>query len=335
MLAKANNKIKALGLLSGGLDSILATKLILEQGIDVIAVNFTSPFCLCNSGGKCHAIKAAEMLNIPIKIVPKGKDYLKVLKNPKYGYGSGMNPCIDCRIYMLKKAKALARKFGAKFIFTGEVLDERPMSQHFKALKIIEREAGLENKIVRPLSAKLLPETEAEKKGWVDRSKFLGIRGRSRKPQIRLAKEKNITDYPSPSGGCLLTYKEFANKFKDLIQHKKRITFNDILLLKIGRHFRFGKNKIIVGRNKLENDTLLRLKGKWDYIFNVPNYGSPITLLQGPKTKEAIKAAASLTARYSDAKTEPQVLVNYGRNSLENSIVVKPYSDEEASKLRI
>ncbi len=335
MLAKTKCKIKALGLLSGGLDSILATKLMLEQGIEVIAVNFTSPFCLCNTKGKCHAIEVAKKFNIPIKIVPKGKDYLKILRNPKYGYGSGMNPCIDCRIYMLKKAKALAKKLGAKFIFTGEVLDERPMSQHFKALKIIEREAGLENKIVRPLSAKLLPETEAEKKGWVDRSKLLAIRGRSRKPQIQLAKEKNITDYPCPSGGCLLTYKEFANKFKDLIQNKKRISLNDILLLKIGRHFRFGKNKIIVGRNEQENNELLKLKNKWDYIFNVPGYGSPITLLQGPKTKEAIKIAASLTARYSDAKTKNEVLVNYGRNSFDKSIIVKPCSDEEALKLRI
>lgn len=334
MVAKAKYKIKALGLFSGGLDSILAAKLMQEQGIEVIAVNFTSPFSLCSSRGECNAVKAAEKLNIPIKVIFKGKDYLKILRNPKYGYGSGMNPCVDCRIYMLKKAKALARKLGAKFIFTGEVLDERPMSQNFKALKIIEKEAGLENKIVRPLSAKLLPETEAEKKGWVDRSKLLAIHGRSRKPQIQLAKEKNITDYPCPSGGCLLTYKEFANKFKDLIQHKKKITFNDILLLKIGRHFRFGKNKIIIGRNKLENDELLHLKNKWDYIFNVPGYGSPITLLQGPKTKEAIKAASSLTARYSDAKTEPQVLVNYKRN-FEKSIIVKPYSDEEVSKLRI
>ncbi len=236
---------------------------------------------------------------------------------------------------MLKKAKALARKLGAKFIFTGEVLDERPMSQHFRALKIIEREAGLENKIVRPLSAKLLPETEAERKGWIDRNKLLAIRGRSRKPQIQFAKEKNITDYPCPSGGCLLTYREFANKFKDLIQHKKRISLNDILLLKIGRHFRFGKNKIIVGRDEKENNELLKLKNKWDYVFNVPGYGSPITLLQGPKTKEAIKVAASLTARYSDARTKNEVLVNYGRESLDKSIVVKPYSDEEVAKLRI
>ncbi|MCP2604965.1 7-cyano-7-deazaguanine synthase, partial [Candidatus Aminicenantes bacterium AH-873-B07] len=159
--------MKALALLSGGLDSTLAVKLVLEQGIDVIAIKFTSPFCLCNQKGKCYAIEVAKKFDIPIKVINKGKEYLKIIKNPKYGYGSGMNPCIDCRIFMLRKAKKYAKELGAKFIFTGEVLNERPMSQHFKALKIIEKEAGLKGKIVRPLSAKLLPKTEAEKKGWI------------------------------------------------------------------------------------------------------------------------------------------------------------------------
>lgn len=326
--------IKALGLLSGGLDSTLAVKLMLDQGVDVVAVKFTSPFCLCDSGGRCYAAEAAKKFNVPILIVDKGREYLRILRNPKHGYGSGMNPCIDCRIYMLKKAKAIAKRVGAKFIFTGEVLDERPMSQHFRALRIIERESGLEGKILRPLSAKLLPETEAERKGWVDRSKLLDIRGRSRRRQMGLAKEKGITDYPCPSGGCLLTYKEFARKVKDLFEHKKRISLNDILLLKVGRHFRLGKNKIIVGRDKAENERLMGLKGKHDYAFAVLTCGSPITLLQGPKTRRAIETAASLTARYSDAKTD-KVVVNYGRDGFENSIEVRRATDEELSKLRI
>jgi tRNA U34 2-thiouridine synthase MnmA/TrmU len=325
--------MKALGLLSGGLDSTLAVKLILDQGIDVIAINFTSPFCLCGRGG-CGAVEVAKKFNIPLKIVQKGEDYLKIIRNPKHGYGKNMNPCIDCRIYILKKAKKYAKKIGASLIFTGEVLDERPMSQHMKALKIIEKEAGLEDKILRPLSAKLLPETEAEKKGWVNREKLLEIRGRSRKPQIELAKKFKINDYPCPSGGCLLTYKEFADKVRDLFEHKKKVSIKDVEILKIGRHFRFRKNKIIVGRNKGDNERLLKQKGKDDYFFEVPVYGSPITLLQGPKTKEAIKKAAGLTARYSDVKGG-KVLVEFGRKKLNKSIIVKPISEENIKRMRI
>jgi tRNA U34 2-thiouridine synthase MnmA/TrmU len=326
--------MKAVALLSGGLDSTLAVKLILDQGIDVIALKFSSPFCLCDQGGKCYALESARKFNIPLKTMYKGEDYLKVLRKPKFGYGSGMNPCVDCRIFMLKKAKAYAEEIGAQFIFTGEVLDERPMSQHYKTLKIIEREAGLEGKIVRPLSAKLLPETEAEKMGWVDRNQLLDIRGRSRKPQIALAKKLEVTDYPCPSGGCLLTYREFANKVRDLFKHKKRVTLKDVELLKVGRHFRLGENKFIVGRNEAENKALLRLKNKTDFVFEVPDCGSPITILQDKKLKEAIEFAARLTAAYSDAEGE-KVLVKYGRLEPTINITVTPMSEQEISKFRI
>src|SRR3990170_4894674 len=162
------SKIKALGLLSGGLDSILATELILNQGIKVEAINFISPFCLCKKGG-CGAAEAAKQLGVPLKVISVGKEYLRVVRKPKHGYGRNMNPCIDCRILMAKKAKKYAKEIGAAFIFTGEVLDERPMSQHFKAMKIIEEESGLKGRLLRPLSARLLPETVIEKKGLVDR----------------------------------------------------------------------------------------------------------------------------------------------------------------------
>ena len=324
--------VKALGLLSGGLDSTLAVKLILDQGIDVEALKFTSPFCQCDKGGKCHAAEAAKKFKIQLKTIDKGKDYLKILRHPKYGYGSGMNPCIDCRIYTLKKAKKYAKEIGANFIFTGEVLGQRPMSQHMKALNIIEKEAGLEGKILRPLSAKLLPITEAERNDLVDRSKLLGISGRGRKEQIETAKRLKI-DYPCPSGGCLLTDKEFAKKIRDLFKNKKRIARNDLEHLKIGRHFRFEKSKIIVGRNEKENKRLLELKQKTDYMFEVPNIGSPTTLLQGSKTKEAIEKAAQLTARYSDAK-EGETIVKYGNKNLTKSLVVS-VNFGEISKLRI
>lgn len=326
--------MRALALLSGGLDSTLAVKLIQEQGIDVVAVNFTSPFCLCGKGG-CGAAEVAKKLKIPIKIIPVGEDYLKTLRNPKYGYGKNMNPCIDCRIFMLKKAKEYAEKIGASFLFTGEVLNERPMSQHRKALSIIEKETGLEGKILRPLSAKWLPETEAEKKGWVDRKKLLDIKGRSRKKQIELASKFSIKDYPCPAGGCLLTYKEFAAKLRDLFKHKRKVGIKDVNLLKIGRHFRFGRNKIIVGRNEAENKLLEKMKGRNDYIFEVPNCGSPITLLQGSKTREAIKKAAALTLRYSDEKEEKVAAVQFGREKMDKSVVVSALDDSEIEKLRI
>ena len=325
--------MKALALLSGGLDSILAVKLIQEQGIDVVAVNFTSPFCLCGRSG-CGAAGMAEQLEIPLKIMNVGEDYLKILRNPKYGYGKNMNPCIDCRIFMFKKAKKYAEEIGASFLFTGEVLNERPMSQHRKALTVTEKEAGLEGKILRPLSAKLLPETEAEKKGWVNREKLLDIRGRSRKKQIKLTKEFGIKDYPCPAGGCLLTYKEFAAKIRDLFIQKKKVGIKDINLLKIGRHFRFGKNKIIVGRNEAENKQLERMRGKNDYCFEVPDCGSPITLLQGPKTREAERKSAALTLRYSDIKLG-EALVKFGREKMDKSVVVPALDASEIEKLRI
>jgi tRNA U34 2-thiouridine synthase MnmA/TrmU len=326
-------KMKALGLLSGGLDSTLATRMVLDQGLEVEAINFVSPFCLCEKGG-CGAVGAAKKLNIQLKVVSVGKEYLKIIRNPKHGYGRNMNPCIDCRIFMLRWARKYAKEVGASFIFTGEVLGERPMSQHRQALEIIEREAGLKGKILRPLSAKILPRTEAEEKGWISRERLLDIKGRSRKKQIETAREFNITDYPCPGGGCLLTYKEFADKLRDLFEHKKRITLGDVLLLKVGRHFRFEENKIVVGRNESENKTLLQSKAKNDYCFEAQECGSPITLLQGRKTRRAVKAAAALTAYYSDQKTG-EVHVKFNDASMEKSMLISIPSKEEVEKLRI
>jgi len=326
-------KVKALALLSGGLDSTLAAKLILNQGIDVVAVNFVTPFCLCKKSG-CEATEAAKQLGVPLKVVNVGDEYLKRVRKPKHGYGRNMNPCIDCRIFMAKKAKKYAKEIGASFIFTGEVLDERPMSQHSKAMKIIEEESGLKGKILRPLSAKLLPETVIEKKSLVDREKLLDIRGRSRKPQIKLAEKFNIKGYPCPAGGCLLTCREYSNKLRDLFKHKKRCSVVDVSLLKVGRHFRFGKNKIVVGRNEAENKILTAKRERNDYYFEVADVGSPITVLQGAKTKNAIRAAAALTAFYSDAKSD-KVIVNFGRESLDKSIMVSIPTRAEVESLRI
>ncbi len=326
-------KVKALALLSGGLDSILATEVILKQGIEVEALNFAGPFCLCKKGG-CGAAEAAKQLGVPLKVMSVGNDYLRMVRNPKHGYGRNMNPCIDCRIFMMKRAKKYARQTGAAFIFTGEVLDERPMSQHYKAMKIIEEESGLKGKLLRPLSAKLLPKTEAEKQGLVSREALLNIRGRSRKPQISLAKEFSIVDYPCPAGGCLLTYKEFANKLRDFFKHRKRCSLADVALLKVGRHFRFGDSKIIVGRNETENKVLAVRKLRNDFLFEIPEISGPITVLQGKKNKAAIEMAAALTAFYSDAKTQ-KVAVNFGRERLDKSVTVSVPSKEEVDNIRV
>jgi len=241
---------------------------------------------------------------------------------------------VDCRIFLLKKAKRYAKEMGAAFIFTGEVVGQRPMSQHKATLDLIEREAGLKGKIVRPLSAKLLPKTEAEEKGLINKEDLMDISGRSRKKQIELTKKFNITKYPCAGGGCLLTDKEFARKLRDLFEHKKRITVKEVNLLKVGRHFRLGKNKIIVGRNKAENELLMRAKRKGDYAFEVPNCGSPITILEGPKTKAAIKTAAELTLSHSDNKCS-DATVNFGKEELNKKMEVSPLSREEVDNLRI
>jgi tRNA U34 2-thiouridine synthase MnmA/TrmU len=307
--------------------------MMLDQGLNVEAVNFMSPFCLCRKGG-CGAVEVAKNLRVPLKTIKVGEEYLKIVRKPRFGYGRNMNPCIDCRIFMLKRARKYAEETGASFIFTGEVLGQRPMSQHGRTLGIIEEEAGLKGKILRPLSAKLLPPTEAEKKGLVNREKLLDIEGRSRKKQISLAKELKVTEYSCPGGGCLLTYKEFACKLRDLFENKKRVSLKDVRLLKVGRHFRSGKNKIIVGRNEAETRLLRRMKMANDYCFEAQDTGSPITLLQGPKTRTAVKRAAELTVYYSDRK-QSVVLVKFGKGELDKSLRTPILSREKVEKLRI
>lgn len=322
-------KIKAVCLFSGGLDSILAVKLIQNQGVEVFAIHFVSPFF----GDKKGCQEKAKDLGVSLKIVDLGKELLKILRRPKHGFGKGANPCIDCHTLMLKEAKKYAKEIGAQFLVSGEVLGERPFSQNKNALTVIEREAGVSGILLRPLSAKLLPKTKPEKVGLVDREKLLSISGRRREEQLKLAKKFGIKDFPTPAGGCLLTEKEFATKVKDLLEHKKRIKPFGFKLLKIGRHFRCEGNKIIVGRNEEENKELLKLKDKSDFVFEVVKYPSPITLLQGPKNKRAIEMAARLTAYYSDFKGN-QVKVGYGKKMKKQTSVSLP-KKEEVEKLRI
>ena len=332
MLIKAMTKVKALAMFSGGLDSILAIKLIQSQGINVEALNFCGFFCSCKSANS--APEAARKLGVPLRTVEVDKRYLKMLRNPKHGYGRNMNPCVDCKIFMLKEAKKYAKKIGASFVFTGEVLGERPKSQHYSALRVIEEEAGLKGRLLRPLSAKLLPETAIEKSGLVNRDKLLAIHGRSRKPQIALAREFGVSDFPAPAGGCLLTEIDFAKRLRDLFQHRKRFGVRDVSLLRLGRHFRLGENKIIVGRNEKENKALVEGKKASDYIFEVSAFPGPVTLLQGKKTRKTIKAAAELTAFHSDIKTGI-VAVQFRKDQIVESILVKAPNRADVDKLRL
>jgi tRNA U34 2-thiouridine synthase MnmA/TrmU len=319
--------MKAVGLLSGGLDSTLAVKMILEMGVDVVALKFTSPFCQCDSGGCCHAAEVAREMGVPLEMLPKGDDYLAVVRKPRHGYGVGMNPCIDCRIFMLKKAKEYMESCGAAFLFTGEVLGQRPMSQHRRAMETIEKECGLEGKIVRPLSAHHLAPTEAEINGWIDREKLLGIHGRGRKPQFAMAEAYGLKGFACPAGGCLLTDKNFAARLRDLFQHRETVTLRDIPLLKSGRHFRWGERKIICGRDEVDNKKLKAFCGDKDKLLSCVDCMGPIVLVEDPLDEATVRVAAEIAAAYSRAETD-EVLVRYKGGGATSEIWVKRQTKE-------
>ncbi|MFH1623913.1 MAG: hypothetical protein ABID54_02005 [Pseudomonadota bacterium] len=303
---------KAIALLSGGLDSTLAVKLILEQGIEVEAVNFVSAFCTCtSSNSRCLEGKsAADKLGIKLRVFNISRELVELVRHPKYGYGRNMNPCLDCRIFTFKKAGEYMKEGGASFLITGEVLGERPMSQRRDAMRIIERDSGLDGLILRPLSAKLLSPTTPEKEGLVDRERLLAIQGRSRKPQIALAEKLGINDYPCPAGGCLLTDPGFAKRMRDLMNHIPNFTLNDVHLLKIGRHFRLSpRAKIIVGRNEKENKKLATFALEGDLIYKVLDFPGPVTVVRGELEDPLSEIPARITATYSKAKNEKEVNV--------------------------
>ncbi len=332
--------MKAIALLSGGLDSTLAARLVLDQGADLEALNFMTVFCTCtNRGATCLASqKAVETLGIPLKVFNVSEEYLNVVRNPKHGYGSNMNPCIDCRIFMLKKAKAYMEESGASFIVTGEVLGQRPMSQRRDAMRLIEKEAGLEGLILRPLSAQFLPVTVPEREGWIDREKLLNIQGRSRKPQMKLAEQFNIRDYPCPAGGCLLTDPGFGRRMRDLMDHNPDFSLNDVHLLKFGRHFRLSPEvKLVVGRNEEENQKIETFSQAGDILLKTVHYPGPLSLLRGEAEETEMDKAASITARYSKAKGLGKIEVNFRKIEEEEnqSLFVSPISESEIKGLMI
>jgi tRNA-specific 2-thiouridylase len=299
---------QAIALLSGGLDSILALRLMLGQGLNIVAVHMVTPFCTCTSGRGCSAWQVARRLGVPVRAIPVGDDYVAMVRNPQHGRGANLNPCIDCRIYLFTLAKRLMEETGAQFIFTGEVLGERPMSQRRVALRQIEQAAGLEGKILRPLSAQFFPPTDAEKGGLVDRSQLLRIQGRSRAPQMKLAAELGENDYPCPAGGCLLTDPLFCRKVEDAFAHDE-LTVDDMLLLRHGRHYRLPDgSRLAAGKNERENRALRGLARAGDVVLALPHgLPGPLAVLRRARSEATVHLAAQIVAALSDLATEASV----------------------------
>ena len=328
---------RAVALLSGGLDSTLAVRLMLDQGIEVHALNASTPFCTCNRGGRCESERVAEEFGIPLRRVVLTDEFLTVLRNPKHGYGSGMNPCLDCRMLLFTKGKKYMQEIGAGFVFTGEVLGQRPMSQHLRAMQRIDAETGLEGRVLRPLSAKLLPPTLPETEGVVQRDKLLAMHGRTRKPQMRLAAEKGIRDYPCPAGGCRLTDPGFARRMRDLMTYKPDFDLADVELLKVGRHFRLSPHaQVVVGRQESENALLRGLTKPTDILLEARDDVGALALLRGDRADANVSRAAAIVARYSDAP-EGEVAVRYTTADMtaESVMSVMRLDEQELARLRV
>lgn len=319
-------KRKALALLSGGLDSTLAVKMMLDMGINVEALNFTSPFCTCtgkNSGCKSEAVRVAQEFNIPIKVIHKGLDYLEIVRNPTHGYGKGVNPCVDCRIYLLRKAREYMSECGADFVITGEVLGQRPMSQRRDSLRVIERESGLEGLLLRPLSAQHFEPTIPEMEGWVDREKLLAIKGRSRKELFELADELDVKNYPCPAGGCLLTELSFVPKMRDVFDHCNELDLRDFRLLKIGRHCRIGeRTKVIIGRDESDNNLLEAARQEGEAAISWLDGNTPVAVINGRQDQEHLELASRILLRYTRAEAGASCRISVHQNGVEQIITV-------------
>ena len=331
-------KKKVVALLSGGLDSQLAVRMMQKQGFEVSAVAIKTPFCDFDCGRGCgfEIRERADDLNVNLKTVYLGDEYIEMLKHPKYGRGAGFNPCVDCRSMMFDAAKKHMEEIGADFIISGEVLGQRPMSQHKQALKTIEKESELEGKIVRPLSGRLLPKTDPEKDGLIKREDLGMIRGRTRRAQLEMAKEFGIENPPNAGGGCLLTDPAFGLRAKDLFEHIETPTTNDIDLLKIGRHHRLDeRTKLVVGRNKEENDMIQALALPEDILLETRDYVGPTSILRGSTAKEYLKLAASITLRYSDSPKSEKNYVKVIKNDTNEELFVESAKESDYIKLRI
>jgi len=344
--------VKGIGLVSGGLDSTLAVKVIRDQGIEVIAVNFSTGFCRSDhhramgrfgadqDPGRLRneALRAGADLGVPVRVVDISEDYMDVILRPKHGYGANMNPCVDCRAYMLAAASKIMEEEGADFVFTGEVLGQRPMSQHLRAMKVIEKDAGLTGRLLRPLSAQLLAATLPEREGWVDRESLLRLQGRTRKPQLALAREAELTDIPSPAGGCCyLTDKVYSSRFHDHLMHLaegEKPGAKDVLMMKVGRHFRISPAlKLVIARDEAECNFLTHFFPELPSLEAVDAVG-PVAVAQPRKgyspTPAEYATMAALVARYGKGKDATAVKVSIRGGKAEEVVEVSPLVDDAA-----
>lgn len=323
--------MRALALISGGLDSILAARLIMDQDIEVLGVSFGSPFF-----GSDGARAATDEIGIDLVVIDIGEDILGVIAAPKHGFGKHMNPCIDCHALMVRRAGERMDSLGGSFVVTGEVVGQRPKSQMRFGLEAVERESGLAGLLLRPLSAKLLAPTIPEKEGWVERERFLGLHGRTRKPQLELARKYGITRYLSPAGGCLLTDENFSRALKDLRAHGQ-VSVQTVRLLSVGRQFRLSdRAKLSVGRNHAENEALFGLKPDGALFVKAVDHKGPVGVLQGSPDDEDSKLAAGVVARYADAPPGEAVRVRvWEEEGKSREVEVVPLAPDKVRGLKV
>ncbi|MCA9406007.1 MAG: hypothetical protein KC684_05675 [Candidatus Omnitrophica bacterium] len=337
MIQKVDKKlVKAVGLISGGLDSTVAAKVVKDLGVDVYGVYFAMPWGCCD---KTKAIEAAIAIDIKFIVLQLDERYLEMVRNPKHGYGTAMNPCVDCRIHMFSRAAQYMKHIGADFVFTGEVLGQRPMSQRRHSMKWIEEETGLKGKLLRPLCAQLMEPTIPEQEGLIDRNQLLQITGRSRKMQYEIARKLGITEFTPPAGGCLLTDKNFARRMKDTLDHGYR-NFRETIALKWGRHYRIEEGfKLILGRDEEENVSLVRYAHRDDIIMEFPDKRGPTLVLKGEKPSEKILAiAAGLVQYYSKRRDLPSQELHFWKASKTNekqTTLAKKLTDADIKAIQI
>jgi tRNA-specific 2-thiouridylase len=336
---KGHTRGRAIALYSGGLDSALAILLIQKQNIKVTALTFVTDFggdaSDSSRRGFDHYL-AAEKFGFEVKLIHLGQKFTDIVKSPRHGYGKNMNPCIDCRILMLHEARLFMETISADFVITGEVIGQRPKSQHRPTLRLVEKESGLEGLLVRPLSARLLPETIPERNGLIGRNLLEGISGRSRKRQLELAGEFGLEDFSNPAGGCLLTDANYSKRLKDLLAHVPDPDRADITLLRYGRHFRLdNETKLIVGRDETDNDHLRKQVRPEYLVLEALGVGSPVALCIGSHSPENIGVAAAITARYSDARNEFEVVITCLAGDRQWEVIVRPAAGSETDRHQV
>ncbi len=319
---------RALGLLSGGLDSSLAALCLKRQGVDVTAIAFVTPFF-----GSSKAEYAARQMEIPLIVEDISKVHLDMVKNPRYGYGKNMNPCIDCHAMMFRLAGEIMVERGFDFLFSGEVLGQRPMSQNANALRSVANYSGHPERILRPLSARLLPITPMEEQGLVDRDQLLDIQGRSRKPQEALARRWGLTDFPSSGGGCLLTEIHFSDRLRDLISHQPDCTVEDVELLKIGRQFRLSERaKLTLGRHQQDNEAIRAAADTSHILLRALGVQGPVGLVTGQANEDDLQTAGAIVASYGKGKDQTEIEILAETPDGEKRFVVAPMARDQSQE---